>query len=196
MADHAVSDLTELLHSVSGGREGAFNELVDAVYNDLRRIAAGKMADRFDRPLAGLTIQPTAIANDAVMELRRQRAEWNNSDQFFAIATRLILRLVLQYQRARLAEKRGAGQRGARLDEPMMGLAAGSGGDAAAGSEILSALESLHASHPRQAEVVTLHVIRGMPLPAVAAAIDMSLPTVERDWRFGKAWLRAGSAPR
>ena len=75
--------ITGLLDSLNGGRAGAFNELVEAVYDDLRRMAAGRMVDRFDRPLAGLTVPPTAIANEAVMELRRQRAEWKNSDQFF-----------------------------------------------------------------------------------------------------------------
>jgi RNA polymerase sigma factor (TIGR02999 family) len=184
-----TAELATLLDGINGGEAGAFAQLVEAVYDDLKRLAAGSMADQFNRPLASLTISPTAVVNDAVMELRRQRQAWQNSDHFFAVATLLIRRLVLMYQRQRLAQKRGGGRRGASIDESKFSDVAAPE-EREVNDDALSALERLHEQYPRKAEVVSLHVLCGHPLPKVADMIGVSLPTVERDWRFARAWLK------
>jgi RNA polymerase sigma factor (TIGR02999 family) len=191
---NATGELSLLLDRLNGGQSGAFAALIDAVYDDLRRNARQRMSEQFrSRPLGSLTVAPTAIVNDALIELRAQRAQWQNPDHFFAVATLLIRRLVLQYQRHRLAEKRGAGQRGARIDDTNTPEPVDPRHDAAeqlAGGEALDTLQRLHEQFPRKAEVVSLHVLCGHPLPKVAEMIGVSLPTAERDWRFARAWLK------
>ena len=177
-----------MLDDLNGGHQGAFDELVDAVYADIRAIAAKRMAQHFDRRLEGLTVQPTAIANDAIMEIRRQRAEWQNTEQFFAIAARLVNRLVLQYQRDRMVAKRGGGKRGAALPSD---VGSPSSDDAMLSADALEALERLTEVKPRVAEVVTLTSVCGKTVPAAAAMVGVSVPQAERDRRFGLAWLRS-----
>ncbi len=180
--------VTSMLKQLDGDRKGEFAALVDAVYADIRGIAAKRMHDRFGYELGGLTLQPTALANDVIMELLKQRQQFVNRQQFFAVATMITMRLLVSYQRHRLAGKRGGGKRGGEggLD------AVGRGGEPKGeelGESTLKALEELHRLDARKAEVVTLHVLCGMPLPKVAELVDTSLPTVERDWRFAKNWL-------
>jgi RNA polymerase sigma factor (TIGR02999 family) len=177
-----------MLDAFNGGDEGAFARLVDAVYADLRQIAGRRMADRFDRPLAALTLAPTAIANDAVMELRRQRERWQNSDQFFAIATRLIERLISGYQKQRNAQKRGGGARGDGNALDRIDIAAHPAPDTSC-LEVAEALGRMHEAYPRQAEVVTLHVLCGHPLSKVSQMLEINHRTAERDWAFAKSWL-------
>ncbi len=180
--------ITSMLKQLEGDKQGAFAELIDAVYSDLRGIAAKRMNDKFGPLLAGVTLQPTALANDVVMELLKQREAFANSKQFFAIATMITVRLLNSYQRHRLAGKRGAGKRGG--DGGLDGLGSEPDANAQELSEAtMKALQDLHGLDARKAEVVTLHVLCGMPLPKVAELVDASLPTVERDWRFAKNWL-------
>jgi DNA-directed RNA polymerase specialized sigma24 family protein len=199
--------LTSLLDQLNGGGgDGqAFARLVDAVYDDLRRIANRRMGQRFDgRPLAALTLQPTAIAGDAIMELRRQRAAWQNSDHFFAIATRLIERLIRDYRKRRGAAKRGAGARHVALDErvarsvatptPSGPVEPGGASGIDSFSPILRALERLHDEYPRKAEVVTLHVICGHPLSKIALMLELSPAQIQRDWSFAQSWLKREAA--
>jgi len=185
---HHPRQLTLVLDALNGGDAGAFARLVDAVYADLRQIAGRRMADRFDRPLDALTLQPTAIANDAVMELRRQRARWQNTDQFFAIATRLIERLISGYQKQRNAQKRGGGRRGDDDSALRAVEISGSAPDTSC-FQVADALARMHEAYPRQAEVVTLHVLCGHPLSKVGQMLQINARTAERDWAFAKSWL-------
>ncbi len=182
--------VTTLLKRLDGDRVGAFNTLIETVYADLRGIAGKRMHGRFGPELAGLTLQPTALANDVVVELMKQRQQLQNSEQFFALAARITMRLLIDYQRQRLADKRGGGKRGGDLpvDAGDAAVLAKGPGDAE-GDATLRALEELHGLDPRKAEVVTLHVLCSMPLPKVAEMVGVALPTVERDWRFAKNWL-------
>jgi RNA polymerase sigma factor (TIGR02999 family) len=182
--------LTNLLDGLNGGDSEAFARLVDAVYDDLKRIASKRMSHRFNQPLDSLTMQPTAIANDAVMELRRQRAAFQNSEHFFAIATRLIERLIRDYRERRNAEKRGGGKRAASLDEKVSIPVIDSLQAADAEPPILRALQQLHEQYPRKAEVVSLHVICGHPLSKIAQMLDLSPAQIQRDWSFAQTWLK------
>lgn len=184
----SVDGLTNLLDSINAGREGAFADLVDRVYHELRRVTESRMRDQFQQPLDALTLSPTAIVNDAVVVLMKQYCDWKNTEQFFAIATRLIMRLITDYQRHRMAQKRGGGHRGEDLaDDPsaaVLDVKPESG-------RIVEALNRLNESYPRKAEVFTLHLLCNHPLPHVAQMLKIGLRTAERDWSFARAWLRA-----
>jgi RNA polymerase sigma factor (TIGR02999 family) len=186
--------ITMLLNRVNGGGEGAFGQLVDAVYDDLRRVAAKRMRKEFDGPLAALTESPTAVVHQAVLKLREQRTQWKDADHFFAIATRLLGYVISDYKKQRMALKRGQGRRHRGGDGRLDALADHPAGEhldqGDEGLDAVAVIQALHEQHPRQAEVVTLHVIAGRSMPDVARLIGMSLPTAERDWKFAKAWIR------
>jgi RNA polymerase sigma factor (TIGR02999 family) len=155
------------------------------------------MRKAFPQSVRSLTLQPTAIANDAMLRVLKQRNEVKNPDQFFALAARFVHQLIVDYQRHRMAEKRGAGARGVDLD-----AAAEVPDDDLDGARdldvppMLEMLDKLREQYPRKAEVVSLHVLCGHPLPATAEMIGVSLATVERDWSFAKSWLAAETRDR
>lgn len=191
--------VTQVLRRLEDGHPGAFADLVNAVYEDMRAIAHGRMRWEFGPRKDQISLQATDLANRVLMEIQNQRQIAANTEQFFAIAARLLMRRLTDYQRARLALKRGSGSRGEALEEGAHTGAAGRGGGrggagddsgSGPGDALLAAMELLHEANARQAEVVTLHVWAGQPLPRVAEMLGVSLPTVERDWRFAKAFLK------
>ncbi|MEO0482909.1 MAG: ECF-type sigma factor [Planctomycetota bacterium] len=191
MSKKPTDGVTRLLQQVDEGQDDAFADLIELVYEDLRGVARRRLRNRFGERLDQLTLRPTMLADDALMELKRQHVTFQNSEHFFAIATRMILRMITDYQRSRMAQKRGGGNRGVSIDENRDGLEAEGSleGTASLGPEVRDALAELHELDPRKAEVCVLHTVAGMSLPRVAELVGVSLPTVERDWRFAKAWL-------
>ncbi|MFG0326168.1 MAG: ECF-type sigma factor [Phycisphaerales bacterium JB037] len=195
MTSEPTDGVTHLLRRLDEGHAGAFNDLVDHVYDRIRAIAHNRRRQRFGDQARQLTEQTTELANRVLMEFQQQRETPGNTEHFFAIATRLLMLRMTDYQRARLALKRGGGNRGnASVD----GAAAAVGtpgtreaADAFEEDRVRQALEKLHEADARKAEVVTLHLWRGLPLPEVAERVEVSLPTAERDWRAAKAWLAA-----
>lgn len=181
MPDHR--GLTELLQKAREGQAGALDQVMEVVYADLRRLASKHMQRHFGPGLTGVTLQPTALVNETFLRIIKQRKAFDSRGQFFAIATRLMLRVLMDYHRARGAEKRGGGQLRVSLHDV---LAPEAGAEVPALIEALDKLERLDA---RKAEVVKLRVIWGLTVPEVAQATGVSPPTVERDWRFAKSWL-------
>ena len=184
--------VTALLTAANGGDPHAFSRLVVAVYEDLRGIAANEIGSRFGGQARSLTLCPTALVSTVVQELLSQRKPLQNGEHFFALATMLMTRLAINYQRQRLAQKRGHGQRGHSL-EHYDDIAIPSG--TSASPDILETLNALHEFAPRKAEVVTLHVGCGLPLPRVAELMQLSLATVERDWAFARSWMASRLEP-
>ncbi len=184
-------DITLLLREVAEGREGALNELMDLVYADLERIALSQLSRRYGPRANDVTIEPAALVNESFLRLIKQRNAYDNRGHFFAIATRVMLRVLCDYQRHRLAERRGG--RGKRITLPLDGRPGPerrSGQATAIEVEgLVKALERLEALDARQAEVVKLRVVWGLEVVEIAGALDMSPSTVKRDWRFAKAWL-------
>ena len=187
----AARSITTLLNHVNGGNEAAFGSLVDAVYDDLRRVAAKRMRREFDGPLAGLTESPTAVVHQAILRLREQRSEWKDRDHFFAIATRLLSYVIADYKKRRMAIKRGRGRRDNR-DEALLEAKPGTQrcDEDQVAFDAVAVIDALHERHPRKAEVVTLHVLAGRSMTETASMIGVSLPTAERDWKFAKVWIR------
>lgn len=191
MGDTVEKTLTAGVGSAAGlGSRDELVEMVELLYDRVRRLSAAELRKAFPLPLESLTVQPTAIAHDAILRVLRQRGEIANEDQFFALATRFIRQLIGDYRRHRLAEKRGAGRRGVSIEQAEAVADEADDPDAGdAQAAVVRLLERLHDAYPRKAEVVSLHVLCGHPLPRVSSMLGISQATVERDWAFAKAWL-------
>jgi RNA polymerase sigma factor (TIGR02999 family) len=175
-------DLTRLLLAWRDGEPGAIDRLAPLVYDELRRQA--RLQLRGER--AGHTLQPTALVHEAFLRLVGQsRAQWQNREQFFAVASRAMRRVLVDHARARMAAKRGDGQTFVVLDDARA-PSAPPGVDALA---LDQALDRLAGIDPRQARVVELRYFGGLTAPETAAALDVSLATVNRDWAMARAWL-------
>ncbi|MCZ6681553.1 MAG: ECF-type sigma factor, partial [Planctomycetota bacterium] len=109
MADPPREDVTQLLQRLNAGESSANDGLMDAVYDQLRAMAHSHMNREFGRGQPGATLQPTALVNETYLKLIKQRQQYDSRGQFFAIATKLMIRVLLDYQRQRKAAKRGGG---------------------------------------------------------------------------------------
>lgn len=184
--------LTLLLDRLNGDETGAFSRVVEAVYDDFRAIAHNALESSTPgrgRP-GGASLGITVLANDALMELKAQRAAFANRDQFFALATRFMFRIIAHHRRDAGAQRRAGNANAAALDAALAvpGKAASDvvPDDA---TKFLSALSHLHEEHPEAAEIVTLHSSAGLPLTRVAELTGLPLRTVERRWQLARAYL-------
>jgi len=188
---HKNQDITRLLKDVHEGRGGALDDLMKAVYDDLQHVAERHMTQRFGHNLPGVTMEPAALVNESFMMLIRQRKAYDNRGQFFAIATRMMLRVLVDYRRKHQAAKRGGAVTRIRLvlDERQVAYERQRRLDPIELEELAEALKRLESLDPRKAEVVKMRVVWGLRVPEIAESLGVSASTVERDWRFAKAWL-------
>ncbi len=186
-----VGDITLLLREMETGRKGALDRLMAAVYSDLTQRAEIHLRKQFGDRAEAITLEPAALVNESFMKLIRQRKAYDNRGQFFAIATRLMLRVLVDYRRKRNAAKRGGADTHITLvlDERQVAEGPRRRLDLIEVEELTEALEKLESLDPRKAEVVKMRVVWGLDITAIADSLDVSRSTVERDWRFAKAWL-------
>lgn len=194
----SAGDITLLLRAAASGERDDLDALMRVLYNDLRRLAAAHLdAERPDH-----TLQPTALVHEAYVKLLGQRTtDWTDRLHFFAVASRLIRRILIDHARARLADKRGGAAARVDLNEheiagPQRGI------DLLALDEALEALARLD---EQQARIVELRYFGGCTIDEVATLLNIGKRTVDRDWRAARAWLllrleaparpRPGSAP-
>ena len=138
------------------------------------------------REQAGHTLQATALVNEAYLRLiQLKHIRWQDRAHFFAMAARMMRRILVDFARARRNEKRGGAWRKVSLHEALL-VSADAGHDLVALDEALSVLE---ATHPRKSQVVELRFFGGLTLEESAEALHISIDTVKRDWRFAKLWL-------
>ena len=184
-------DITVLLRDVEVGRDGALDDLMELVYEDLEHIALKHLVRRFGQRANVVTMEPAALVNETFLRLIKQRKTYDNRGQFFAVATKVMLRVLVDYQRQRLAARRGGGRK--RITLLLDGRPSPiSGPGKATQIEIeclVKGLERLETLDQRQAEVVKLRVVWGLEIKEIAEALGMSPSTVKRDWRFARAWL-------
>jgi RNA polymerase sigma factor (TIGR02999 family) len=181
-----AGDITLLLERAAGGDEEAHDALVRRVYGDLEKVAARRLYERFGAGAQALTIEPAALVNETFLKLLRKPKHYENRRHFFAYATRVMLRTLADYQRARSAAKRGGGQ----VRVTLVDVGAGEGRLEPGLDSIGASLEELEELDPRKAEVVVLKVFWGMDVAEIADALSVSERTVARDWRFARNWLR------
>ena len=183
MGTEQRGDLTALLSEARSGAPDARERLVRAIYAELRRTAGALM--RRERP--DHTLQTTALVHEALVRLLDgdTLADVPNRRYLFAAAAQAMRQVLVDHARRRHARKRDGNRVRVPLDQVLAGFDE-QGLDAIALHE---ALERLAQDHPRPAQVVTLRFFGGMSVPEVARALDVSVVTVERDWRLARAWL-------
>ncbi len=186
-----IGDITLLLREVEKGRKGALDRLMTAVYADLAQRAQVHLRRQFGDRAEAITLEPAALVNESFMKLICQRKAYDNRGQFFAIATRSMLRVLVDYRRKRKAAKRGGADTHITLvlDEHQVAEGRQRRLDLIEVEQLTEALEKLESLDPRKADVVKMRVVWGLDITAIANSLDVSRSTVERDWRFAKAWL-------
>ena len=174
--------ITRLLHEWSAGDEEALKVLMPLVHRELRKLARQQM--RHERQ--NHTLQATALVSEAYLRLLEvKQIRWEDREHFFAVAARLMRRILVDSARARDAHKRGNGLRPASLEE-VESTASSPASDLLFVDETLRKLEAIDA---RKAKVVELRVFVGLSVEEAALVLGVSAETVKRDWRLAKAWL-------
>ena len=189
--DSSPGEVTALLLAWSAGDREALARLFPLVYGDLRKRAEGYL--RKER--SGHTLQPTALVNEAYLKLVDQaRVKWQNRAHFYAVASRAMREVLVEYARRHRAAKRGAGETRVALGD----------GDAVTPPRSLDllaldvALDRLSALDERQGKLVELRVFGGLTIEEAAEALGISPATVSREWKHAEAWLTremSGVAP-
>jgi RNA polymerase sigma factor (TIGR02999 family) len=178
-------EFTQLLQRVDQGDVHAATEILPLVYEELRKLAAAKMA----REPGGLTLQPTALVHEAWLRLAgEQRSSWQSRAQFFFAAAEAMRRILIDNARRRQAIRHGGGLEKLSLAAEGIDLAEPEMPD----GELLllnEALENLARLEPRQAELIKHWYFAGMTWREAAEVMGVSLRTAERDWAFARAWL-------
>lgn len=177
--------------------EAALEQLTPLVYGELRALARRYM--RGER--AGHPLQTTALVHEAYLRLVGLDLEWQGRVHFFAVAARLMRRVLVDYARERRAAKRGGGALAVALDEVELAAPELAGGQAVDVIELHDVLERLASFDRRKSQVVELRYFGGLTIDETAGVLEVSNATVERDLRLAKAWLArelgaGGGGPR
>ncbi len=175
-------EITTLLADWRGGDAEAEERLMALIYPQLRRIAA----QRLPRDNRQFTLETCDLVQEAYLMLVGQEADWSNRAHFFAVAARLMRRIVIDYARRRSRAKRGGGQRCVTLDDaPEMNQENVTGW-----LDLDAALNELARIDARAARIVELRFFAGMTVDEVARLLSLGVATIARDWRFARSWLR------
>lgn len=178
--DQVTTWLAELTR---GAGHDVIDNLMDAVYPELRRLAQRMFRDE----RADHTLQPTALVHEAYLRLIDQtRVGWESSAHFKAIAARVMRRVLIDHARGRARQRRRGDKEVLSLDGALLPAEFSQ-------AELLSlheALDRLTQLDARQAQVVEMRIFGGMTVAEIAAALRVSKRTVEDDWMHAKAWLR------
>lgn len=179
--------ITQLLKQWRDGERAALDQLMPVVYEELRRLASRYM--RAESP--GQTLQTTALVHEAYIRLAGSDVDWRDRVHFFALAARLMRRILVDHAKADQRVKRGSGAARLSLDDVAL-VAAEPSSDLVALDE---ALDRLAAIDQRKCEVVELHYFGGLNYDETAEALKISAATVHRELQFAKAWLRCELEP-
>ena len=178
-----MSELTAILGRVQQGDARAAEKLLPLVYQELRRLAARKMAGE----LPGQTLQPTALVHEAWLRLAGDAGpQFENRAHFFGAAAEAMRRILIDRARRRIAAKRGGGAARVDLDEIELPSPVLDDDQLLAVNE---ALEKFAALDPRKAELVKLRYFVGMSFDETATALGIAVPTAKQWWAYARAWL-------
>lgn len=177
----APHEVTELLRAWSDGDEGARDRLIPLVYQELRRCAAAYL--RRERP--SHTLQPTALVHEAYLRLVGRRTPWRNRAHFFAVASQMMRRILVDHARARRRGKRSGRWTRITLDEAVRVKNPG----VVDLLDLDTALTRLAVFDPRLSDIAELRFFGGLSLEETGELLGISLATVEREWQAARAWL-------
>ena len=176
------AEITRLLIDWRGGDPAALEQLIPLVHEELRRLARRHMAHE----RVGHTLQATALVNEAFVRLIDVRqVKWQDRAHFFAMSSRLMRRILVDFARSKGYQKRGGGAQKVSFDEALV-VATEPGQDLVALDDALNALAAFDA---RKAQVVEMRFFGGLSVEETAEALNVSVDTVMRDWKLAKAWL-------
>jgi RNA polymerase sigma factor (TIGR02999 family) len=177
-----MSDVTRILSAIGQGDPNAAGELLPAVYDELRLLAAQRLA--LETP--GQTLQPTALVHEAYLRLigGKEEPHWDSRGHFFAAAAEAMRRILVENARRKQAVKRGGGKRRLPLEE--FYRISESPEDLL---DLDDALTRLAAEEPDKARLVQLRFFAGLSTPEAAAALGISVATAERWWTYARVWL-------
>jgi RNA polymerase sigma factor (TIGR02999 family) len=179
-----MADVTRLLDAAAAGDPRAAADLLPLGYDELRKLAAARMAD--EKP--GLTLQPTALVHEAYVRLVGggvPPADWNGRGHFFAAAAEAMRRILVEAARKKSAAKRGAGLARKEFDADLLATRE-------ADEDLLAldeALRRLAEKDPAKARLVELRHFAGMTIEEAALALGISVTTANRYWTYARAWL-------
>lgn len=178
------TDITLLLHAAASGERSDLDALVAAVYQDMRRLAASHL----DGERRSHTLSPTALVHEAYVKLIDQRnTDWKDRLHFFAVAARIIRRILIDHARSRDAQKRGG-----PADRTLIHLGDWDAAAPERGIDLLAldeALKELADLDEQQARIVELRYFGGCSIEEIAQLLDIGKRTVDRDWQAARAWL-------
>jgi RNA polymerase sigma factor (TIGR02999 family) len=178
-----MTDVTRILSAIEQGDLSAAEQLLPLVYNELRQLAAQKLAQ--EKP--GQTLQATALVHEAYVRLVDvdQAQQWNSRGHFFAAAAEAMRRILVDNARRKRAVKHGGGLQRVNLDEAVS-CASEAADDLLPLNE---ALNQLAGEDPAKAELVKLRYFAGLSLQEAADALGISRATAARYWAYAKVWL-------
>jgi len=177
------SDVTRILSAIEQGDPSAAEQLLPLVYDELRKLAATKLAQ--EKP--GQTLQATALVHEAYLRLVGDQ-HFDNRGHFFAAAAEAMRRILVDKARRKRRLRHGGGLQQQGIDEMEPAIAAPV--DAVDLLALDEALQGLEAAAPRRAQLVKLRFFAGFTLPEVAQMLGISQSTAEADWTYAKAWLQ------
>lgn len=186
MHDHSTRTAATLLQAAATGDRQAAEQLLPALYDELRRLAA----HRLGRLGPGQTLQATALVHEAYLKLvGNEDVGWQGRGHFFGAAARAMRDILVDRARSKGRLKRGGDREREDLEESVVGT----DGEEFNLVELDGALDALAEEEPRAAEVVMLRFFAGLDIEQAACALGVSVATANRDWRYAKAWLLAGA---
>lgn len=180
----STSDISSLLARLKKGDTDVESELVRRIYPDLHKMAERCL--RGERP--GHSMQPTVLVNEVYLRLIGKRdVDWQSRTHFFALAGRVMRRILVDHARARNAVKRGGGALNVELDgSPLL-----TNEQSSLVLAVHECLDRLARMDPRQADIVEMKFFGGLTEEEIAAVIGLSARTVKREWAMARAWLHA-----
>jgi RNA polymerase sigma factor (TIGR02999 family) len=181
-----MSEVTRILSAIEEGDPHAAEQLLPLVYDELRRLAAERMAQ--ERP--GQTLQATALVHEAYLRLvdADQAQSWDSRGHFFAAAAEAMRRILIEKARRKQRQRHAGGLHKQPLEENEPAI--DSPLDALDLLALNEALDRLEAASPRRARLVKLRYFAGLTLPEAAAMLGIAQSTAEADWTYAKAWLK------
>jgi RNA polymerase sigma factor (TIGR02999 family) len=179
-----MGDVTRILEAIDAGGASATEDLLPLVYDELRQLAARKLAH--EKP--GQTLQATALVHEVYVRLvnGKKRQQWNGRGHFFAAAAEAMRRILIEQARHKRAQKSG----GMRREFPEIELEPAVAGPQLDLLALNEALEKLEAMDKRKADLVKLRYFVGLTIEQAAEALSVSTSTAKNDWTYAKTWLR------
>lgn len=187
-----MSDVTQILSQIESGDPSAAEKLLPLVYDELRRLAAQRMAQ--ENP--GQTLQPTALVHEAFVRLvaAEHQPGWQSRGHFFSAAAQAMRRILVDSSRRKKSLKRGGQEQCVEIEWKALE----SGGDPVDLLAVDEALARLAILHERKARLVELRFFSGLTMEQAASALGIAIATANRDWAYARAWLYrelSGDAP-